>query len=286
MHDYDVALKLLLQTSAHVTLRKLVGTDIVRWLDVELPKVQTRRADLLAETVEGDIVQLELQSTNDASMALRMGEYSFGVLRLFGRFPRQIVLYVGEPPLRMQTELRGPDQWFRFRAIDVRELDGEELLESVDVGDNVIAVLTRLRDRRAALKRIVARIAELPPEKRRSALDPLLILAGLRKLEPALVEEVRTMPLEIDLMENEIIAGYYRRGLEEGREKGREEGREKGREEGREEGELAVLRRLIEKRFGAIPEWAQERLATRSTKELEELSERLLDAGSLKELLK
>jgi hypothetical protein len=90
MHDYDVALKLLLQTSAHVTLRKLVGTDIVRWLDVELPKVQTRRADLLAETVEGDIVQLELQSTNDASMALRMGEYSFGVLRLFGRFPRQI----------------------------------------------------------------------------------------------------------------------------------------------------------------------------------------------------
>jgi hypothetical protein len=47
-----------------------------------------------------------------------------------------------------------------------------------------------------------------------------------------------------------------------------------------------VLRRLIEKRFGAIPEWAQERLASRSTKELEDLSERLLDAGSLKELLK
>ena len=40
MHDYDVALKLLLQTSAHATLRNLIEADIVRWLHFELRRVQ------------------------------------------------------------------------------------------------------------------------------------------------------------------------------------------------------------------------------------------------------
>jgi hypothetical protein len=49
---------------------------------------------------------------------------------------------------------------------------------------------------------------------------------------------------------------------------------------------LTILRRQIEKRFGPIPNWAQERLAGRSTKELEELSVRVLDAESIEDLLK
>ena len=69
------------------------------------------------------------------------------------RFPRQVLLYVGEAPLRMAKELRGDDVWFRYRAIDIRELDGERLLESEEVGDNVIAILARLRDDSGADRR-------------------------------------------------------------------------------------------------------------------------------------
>jgi hypothetical protein len=50
------------------------------------------RLDLLGETVDGGLVHVELQSGNDATMPLRMAEYSLGIFRLFGRFPRQIVL--------------------------------------------------------------------------------------------------------------------------------------------------------------------------------------------------
>jgi hypothetical protein len=42
------------------------------------------------------------------AMAIRMAEYCLWVYRLFGRFPRQILLYVGDAPLRMETTLRGP----------------------------------------------------------------------------------------------------------------------------------------------------------------------------------
>src|SRR5437899_2064330 len=75
MQEYDVALKLLLQQSAELTIRELTGTTIARWLDVELPKVQNLRLDLLGEAVDGSLVHLELQSSNDRTMPGRMAEY-------------------------------------------------------------------------------------------------------------------------------------------------------------------------------------------------------------------
>ena len=51
-------------------------------------------------------------------------------------------------------------------------------------------------------------------------------------------------------------------------------------------GELKILRRQIKKRFGTVPNWAEERLVKLSAKELEDLSVRLLDAKSIESLLK
>jgi hypothetical protein len=64
--------------------------------------------DLLGETASGQLLHLELQSIHDALMALRMAEYMLHVWRLYGRFPRQIVLYVGDAPLRMVTKIKEP----------------------------------------------------------------------------------------------------------------------------------------------------------------------------------
>ena len=172
----------------------------------------------------------------------------------------------------MASELRGPSLFFQYRTIDIRDLDGDRLLASEDVGDNVIAILTRLRDHGLAVRRIVAKIAGLGTAERNAALGQLLILAGLRHLGESVEQEVRKMPIDADIMENEVIARIYRRGVQE------------GRQEGRQEGERTVLRRQIEKRFGVLPGWAEERLAARSTAELEELSERVLDAESIEDL--
>jgi hypothetical protein len=174
----------------------------------------------------------------------------------------------------MECELRGLDVWFRYRAIDIRELDGERLLESAEVGDNVIAILARLRGHKDAIWRIVRKIAGLETPDRERALRQLLILSGLRNLAHTAVEqELRTMPIYIDIRENEVLGPMYERAVQQ------------GKLEGEREGELKVLRRLIEKRFGALPAWAEERLTGRTTGELEELSLRVLDAESLEELL-
>ena len=74
------------------------------------------------------------------------------------------------------------------------------------------------------------------------------------------------MPIFGDILDNKVLGREFKRGLREG--------------------ELTVLRRLVEKRFGAIPTWAEERLTGRSAADLEELSVRVLDAESIEDLLK
>ena len=262
MQDYDVALKLLLRTPGLLALRELTGVAIDTWQDAELPKIQNLRADLLGKAADGQLFHLELQSSNDGTMPLRMAEYSLGIFRLFRQFPRQVLVYVGEVPLRMETELYGPDFSFRYRAVDIRTLDGDQLLESGTVGDNVIAILARLRDHKEAVRRIVEKIAGLPSDEREASLAQLLVLSGLRHLEESVEQEVRKMPILNDILDNKVLGREFKRG------------------------ELTVLRRQIEKRFGAVPNWAEDRLAGRTTTELEELSIRVLDAASLEDLLK
>ena len=274
MQDYDAALKLLFRRAAPRAIHLLSGTSIAKWLDIELPKTQSLRMDLLGEDPDGNLHQIELQSDNDRGIDLRMGEYKLGAKRLTGKFPRQLVLYVGEAPMNMPAELRGDDILIRYRLIDIRELDGEQLLASEDLGDNLIAILTRLRDHKEAIRLIVARIADLQESERHVAVQQLIVLAGLRRLGETVREEVQKMPLIIDLMENDIIGPAIRQGLAQ------------GLATGRAEGEQRLLRLQIEKRFGPIPEWANARLASLSVTEIEALGERIFDASSIETLLK
>jgi hypothetical protein len=249
-----------------MTLRELTGVDVKMWRDVELPEVTNPRIDLLGETGDGTLVHIELQSTNDPKMALRMLDYGLRVYKQHEKFPRQIVLYLGEAALHMSDELMLPGLSFQYRVVDIRELDGERLCESGAIGDNVIAILARWPDGKYAVRRILKRIAAFEPGKRGKALAQVLILAGLRSLATEVEREVKHMPILNDILDHEVLGREYRRG--------------------RLEGELSLLRHILVKHFGPIPAWAEERLAESSVEELKGLGERLFDAASLEELLR
>ena len=172
----------------------------------------------------------------------------------------------------MDDTLLGPDLQFRYRLVDVRDLDGERLRESQEMGDNVIAILTRLRDQREALNEILSKLSDLDIDAREFYLRALLTLAGLRGLEETVEEEARKMPLLNDILENRVLGREFKRGLEE------------GVQQGLQQGELTLLRRQIEERFGPIPKWAEDRLAARSVAELEDLGVRVLKAKTIEEL--
>ena len=73
--------------------------------------------------------------------------------------------------------------------------------------------------------------------------------------------------------------------VEELREEGRTEGRDEGRKEGQLKGMRQMLLRLLEERFGSLPQKTRRRVgALASARELEGLLRRALTAGSLEEL--
>ncbi len=163
MHEYDIALKNILMRLPGSVIEELTGFAITRWHNAELPQVRNPRVDLLGETADGQLVHIELQSTNDAHMALRMGEYAWAIYRRFRRFAEQIVLYVGEASMRMRNSLEGGSVSVRYRLVDIREFSAEPLLASDRLEDNVIAVLMRAGDEPMAVRRILRRIAESDP---------------------------------------------------------------------------------------------------------------------------
>jgi len=74
------------------------------------------------------------------------------------------------------------------------------------------------------------------------------------------------MPILNDILDHEVLGREYKRG--------------------RQEGELNLLHRILVKRFGPIPAWAEEWLAHCQIEEIERLGERLTDVASLEELFR
>ena len=272
MREYDITLKSVLRRLSGNVLAELTGFAIARWHNVELPEVRSYRVDMLGETVDGTLVHIELQSTNDPNMAFRMAEYSLAIYRVFHRMPEQVVLYFGELPMRMDARLSGPHGHFECRMVDIRELDGERLLVSEQLEDNIIAILMRLADRRSALRLILNRIAAADTGQRDAALAELMIVSSLRRLGAVVKREVGAMPILNDIMDHEVLGPAIRQGVEQGIAQG-------GRRE------QALILRQIEKRFGPVSSSIRERLDVLSLDETELIALRLLDAKNVEDLL-
>ena len=268
MHDYDVALKRILTRPGSALLAALTGASRLRWLNVELPRVNNTRVDLLGETAAGKLIQIELQSRNEKNFEIRMGEYLFAIARRFGRVPMQIVLYVGRARLSLKNGIEDEDLSYRFHVVDIRDLDGERLLASPHLSDNVIAILTRLGSEPGAVRKILERIADGPEAERAEALTEVSILAGLRKLDEQVERETRKMPIHESIMNNSIFGPRIKQGLEQGRIEGQRE----------------VLLGLIKKKFGAVAPRIRKRVASLDADHLKAATLTILDAQKPEDL--
>jgi len=71
-------------------------------------------------------------------------------------------------------------------------------------------------------------------------------------------------------------------GHRSGRAEGLKEGRAEGRAEGRKEGELALLRRILQRKFGAeLPDWVERQLDAAGADAIQQWSDRMFEAQTL-----
>ncbi len=300
-------------------LREFVAGPWLDGLDLEgMERLNTKLQADTGERREGDLVWriprqdggdayvmllLEFQSSPDPWMALRMLVYA-GLLwqqlvreqRLMpdGRLPPilPIVLYNGDPRWRAAVDLRDlvglPEasplwQWqpqLRYHLIDegafsVGDLEGREGLPAllfrlenapdpsqlVGLADAVLAWFARHPGFQAARKVFVellgATMAPLGP--------------GVRVPEELL--EVRNM-----------LVTRMEAWMERWKEETKEQWLIEGEQRGEQRGEAALLLRLLERRFGVVPDWAKDRVRAADTVMIEDWGLRMLQAASLEEV--
>ncbi len=203
-------------------------------LTVEFPAVKKRLPDLVVRLRDDAIFHLELQSTPD-SMAWRLLEYYTMIRGVYPEDPlRQMVLYIGPGPKRPASKIEKPNLNFRYTVRDIREIDGQHMLDSPMLEENLLAILCRLGNERLTIREILQRIIPRPARERADALEKRVIPAGLRKLDLPVKKEIKEMVISIDVMENVILRDIS--------------------EQDRRDEAAAIFRRLLVHRFGDVGE--------------------------------
>jgi len=270
---FDVTFKYLFRRSQGVLSRMLFG-EVVEWPNIELPDVRNPRADLLARTAGGDLRQVELQFNNDSAMPFRMLDYYVGIRRLRKEPLHQTVLYAGRAALSMPSFYVSATTRHEYTILNLRDMDGEELLASDDWTDNEWALLTK-SDPDRVFRVVANKLRTLSGDEQQKAASTFVILGGILGIEKEL--ERRLQDEMIDLLENKVLGPAIRQGLQQGLAT--------GRKEGRTEALASLLRKRLEKRFGPIPSWAETKLASATPETLEAWSLQLDDNPTLENLL-
>ncbi|MBF8274473.1 MAG: hypothetical protein HW380_3578 [Magnetococcales bacterium] len=250
-------------------LQILIGREAVELLTVEFASTQKRLPDLLFLLKDDSIFHLELQS-NSEGMDWRMLMY-YSLIRQ--RYPSRVlvqkVLYVGLKEWQPGSAIEEPNLSFRYEVVDIRSIDCRELMDSPSLEENILAILCRIDNQKEVIQKILHRISELPIKARADALTKLVILSRLRRLEMIVKTEAEEMSLTFNVMENDVLRPLFMKAQMD------------SELVGEQKGEAKMLIRMLQRRFGAVPDWASEKVAEAEPSSLEEWSLRIFDAQSL-----
>jgi len=86
------------------------------------------------------------------------------------------------------------------------------------------------------------------------------------------------MPITVDLEKNPLFVEIFERYAQRGEQRGIQIGEQRAN--------IMMLRRLLEKRFGELPNWVNVRLEQATAPELEYWSLKLLDMTRLEDVFK
>ena len=249
---------------------------------------------------------LEFQSEPDEWMALRMLVY-LGLLSqdlvkrgelAEGRLPPilPLVLYNGLPPWRAATDAAdlfasAPRGLEAFRPRLAYHLIDEARLQLHPAASvrTAVEALFRLEHGRTPddLRRVIQALDALlrDPDQAgiRRAFTVWIKSLLRRKAGSHTIQEIDRINdiLEADTMLAERIENWFEEATRKGVQQGRVEGRMEGRAEGRMEGEAKLLVRLLERRFGPLPQAVVDQLFQASETQLETWGEAVLSAASL-----
>jgi hypothetical protein len=247
----------------------IIGGQVVELLTVEYPAVGINKPDLVMLQANADAFHMEIQSTKDSVMGMCMLEFYVYIKRQLKGGPIQWVLHVGKAAMNMPDGIEEGALQYKYKLIDIRQLDGQQLLESEWLADNLFAILCWVEEVKVAIKRIVEKMARLTGKNQQDALVKLLIVAELRDCQEVVKLEAQEKSITMDIEQKALLKEVF----------------EEGEQKGIEKGEATLLGRLFEQRLGVLPDWAEAKLVGVTTASLERWGLQLQGAANLAEAL-
>ncbi|ASK34841.1 DUF4351 domain-containing protein [Alloalcanivorax mobilis] len=270
-----------------------------RFLDQELQKIVPeshtgrRVVDKLVEVAlvcgRGEQwihLHIEIQSSPEADFAERMMIYHY---RIFDRFRRPVASLAmladsrpGWRPGPYRQSVLGCNWTLEYPSVKLLDYRrGEKTLASSDNPFGLVT-LAHLRTqgtrnqsarRYRAKYRLIRLLYGRGWEKRR-IIQLLRIIDWLMALPPHLEQSLRQRLITVEGERHmQYVTSFERLA--------KQEGRQEGHQEGRQEGGRDLLLRLLERRFGALPDAIENQIRDATSEQLNAWADRVLDADCL-----
>jgi hypothetical protein len=223
---YDKIFKEVIEKIFRPLVEKRLGVKIAKSTPLK-EKMQTTievEMDFFYE-IETDvgeqfILHLEFESGINHDMIYRVGEYHGMAMRRYKLPIRHVVVYLGEEPPTMRTQLKPEERYEGYDLLNVQGLNTDELLGSQVPEVVLVAILSNYpkADAENVLRKIVVTLRSLIKNKRilKRYINQLMMLSRLRKIEALTIKITEEMPIHYDIETDAL----YLRGTEKGIEKG------------------------------------------------------------------
>lgn len=243
------------------------------------------------------LLHVEVQAQRDASLAERVFDYNYHIRKQYGSPVTSLVLLADEDPnwrpAAFHDHALGTVIGISYTVAKLRDYAGQE--DALLASDNPVAwvVLVHLRtqqthhdpDRRYAAKWHLTRLLYQHGWRKRRILVLFNVINWMMTLPETYQKRYWRAVLQLERghkmkLYNQLEQMFIDEGLQKGWQKGLQEGRELGRKDGA----VALLERLLVRRFGPLPGTVQRKLARASAEQLQAWGEALLEAQSLKQV--
>ena len=239
-------------------------------------------------------IHIEVQGSRQAEFAERMFVYNY---RLYDRYRRPVASMAvladdseNWHPTFFGYHVLGCNHILEFPAAKLLDFTGAEA--ELLVNENPFALVTLahlltratrkdMNARFAAKWQLIQLLYRRGWEKQR-IIDLFLVLDWMMRLPEHLkLELCHNIELLEESEKMRYVSSVEQIGIEKGIAQGISQGITQGITQGRFEGEFKLLRKLLERRFGALPAWVMARLNDASEVDMEAWAELVLTAPTL-----
>jgi hypothetical protein len=211
-NDYDKILKeniasvFLPLTEKYLNIRIRKSEELKDKLQTTIEKEPDFIRIVETDTNDRFILHLEFQSQDEEGMIYRMQEY-YGILRKkYGLSIKQFVIYLGQKPSKMQTELSPAEIFTGFTLKSLHTYSYQNLLASDIPEEIILTILSDFESKKPVdvIRSILAKLKEISQEEisLRKYIRQLAMLARLRNLGKETQRQITDMGLTYNITED------------------------------------------------------------------------------------